>query len=77
LKNTRICKKDSCENKVKQHDQVYCSRDCAPYGWYGIEDEKWHPLRKNAYLKKSSDNSETPMWIKEWRSKQKKVDKQL
>ncbi len=28
-----ICKKEGCENEVSNQKMVYCSEDCAPYGY--------------------------------------------
>lgn len=33
------CKKQECNNPVTIEGMAYCSRDCAPFGWYGIDRE--------------------------------------
>ena len=50
------CKKCS---KAAAPRQVYCSRECAPYGYYGIEYEHRVKLeKKSIYTQTSLDSAE-------------------
>src|ERR1035437_659072 len=67
-----ICKREGCLSKVTRREMVYCCRECAPYGNYGLIEDgvKVHKRKIPKYSKESKavkPSKDAPKWLKNWR----------
>lgn len=51
------CKKEFCHNEVTRPKMVYCSRECAPYGWMCSDEKVRARLGKKGVANKNAKKS--------------------
>lgn len=69
------CKREYCHREVTVDYQVYCSRDCAPYGYLSSYTHVNHRRMKTVetpkqrkHFSESKSKPLDPAWLKKWRA---------